>query len=239
MTSVAEGSVNYVKIATTAVLSIAFAVFVAVGGSALLTRIAPRIERLRIGEPFFVFGLILCFGLSVAATFIGIAAIIGAFLAGMALAEATENNQTMHQQTAGVTEFLVPFFLVNIGLQLNLAIFKDWNVIALAVIITLAAVVTKFIGCGLGAFSLGTRRAAQVGVGMIPRGEVGIVVAQIGLSLKVIDDALFGVVLLMAVATTLIAPPFLKPLFANEPADTENADGILTRRRGEEPSALG
>jgi Kef-type K+ transport system membrane component KefB len=79
---------------------------------------------------------------------------------------------------------------------------------------------------------LGWRRAGQIGVGMMPRGEVGIVVAQIGLSLKVIDDKIFGVVLFMAVATTLIAPPFIKMLFAGEDAakekiDADDAGGIL------------
>ena len=143
-------------------------------------------------------------------------ALFGAFLAGMALAEASENNDTMHKQITGVTEFLVPFFLVNIGMQVRLDVFRSSSIILLTILVTLLAIVTKLIGCGAGALSLGWRRAAQVGMGMVPRGEVGIVVAQIGLGLAVINDALFGVVLFMAVATTLVAPPFLKPLFASE-----------------------
>jgi Kef-type K+ transport system membrane component KefB len=154
--------------------------------------------------------------LSVAASYIGVAAIIGAFLAGMALAEATEGNETMHRQMNGVTEFLVPFFLVNIGMQVQLNVFRDPSTILLTVVITLLAVVTKLVGGGAGALHLGWRRAAQVGVGMVPRGEVGIVVAQIGLGLAVITNSLFAVVLFMAVATTLIAPPFLKLLFAGD-----------------------
>jgi Kef-type K+ transport system membrane component KefB len=76
---------------------------------------------------------------------------------------------------------------------------------------------------------------------MAPRGEVGIVVAQLGLSLGVISPALYGVVIFMAVATTLIAPPFLRPLFASEPAahgeiDTPDAGGIVAT---EELSRLG
>ena len=138
----------------------------------------------------------------------------------------------MHRLTSGVTEFLVPFFLVNIGMQLKLNVLFEPSNLMLAAIITIAAVLTKLIGCGAGAFGLGWQRAAQVGVGMIPRGEVGIVVAQIGLSLAVINDALYGVVLFMAILTTLIAPPFLKILFADEPAahgevDTNDAGGIL------------
>lgn len=217
--SASAGQINYLVIGTTAALAIGFTVLVMFVGGPVVTRLAPRIENLRTSESFFVFGLVLCLGLSVAATYIGVAAIIGAFLAGMALAEATEGNHTMHKQMSGVTEFLVPFFLVNIGMQLRLDVFRSRDTILLTILITLLAVATKLIGCGLGALSLGWRRAGQVGMGMVPRGEVGIVVAQIGLSLAVINDALFGVVLFMAVATTLIAPPFLKLLFAGEADD--------------------
>ena len=174
----------------------------------------------------------LCLGLALVASYIGVAAIIGAFLAGMALAEGSEGNHTMHKQMNGVTEFLVPFFLVNIGMQLDLSVFRDMSVIALSVIVTLVAVATKLLGCGAGAWGLGPRRAAQVGMGMVPRGEVGIVVAQIGLSVGVVTAGLYGVVLFMAVATTLIAPPFLKWLYSTEAAAkgevaTPDAGGIV------------
>ncbi len=214
--SASASRIDYLEIGITASLAVAFTVFVVLIGAPAITRLAPRIEALRISQSLFVFGLLLCLGLSVAATYIGVAAIIGAFLAGMALADATEGNETLHKQMNGVTEFLVPFFLVNIGMQLRLDVFRDPGVVGLVLIITLVAALTKLLGCGIGAISLGRRRAAQVGVGMIPRGEVGIVVAQIGLSMAVITDELFGVVLFMSVATTLIAPPFLKLLFASE-----------------------
>jgi Kef-type K+ transport system membrane component KefB len=102
----------------------------------------------------------------------------------------------------------------------------------LTVIITVAAVLTKLFGCGLGSWGLSWKRAGQVGVGMVPRGEVGIVVAQIGMGLAVITDAIFGVVLFMAIATTLIAPPFIKMAYAGEDAangkiDDDDAGGIL------------
>jgi Kef-type K+ transport system membrane component KefB len=148
--------------------------------------------------------------------YVGVAAIIGAFLAGMALAEATEGNQKMHRLTSGVTEFLVPFFLVNIGMQLNLRVFGDASVVVLAILMTVVAVITKFIGCGLGAWGMSRRDMAQIGVGMVPRGEVGIVVAQIGLGLGVIKPHFFATVLFMAVATTLVAPPFIKIFFAED-----------------------
>jgi Kef-type K+ transport system membrane component KefB len=232
VSSISTGAVDYLKLLATAGSAIGFTLFVAFVGAPLLTRFAPRIERLKIGDSFFVFGMILCLGLSVAAAYIGVAAIIGAFLAGMALSESSEKNPDMAKQTGGVTEFLVPFFLVNIGMSLNLSVFSDWSVVSFALLVTLLAVLTKLVGCGLAALDLGWRRAGQIGVGMMPRGEVGIVVAQIGLSLKVIDDKIFGVVLFMAVTTTLIAPPFIKILFANEDAakekiDADDAGGIL------------
>jgi Kef-type K+ transport system membrane component KefB len=216
VSSLSGGSVDYIELAKTAGLAVLFTVLVAVVGAKLMTRIAPAIDGLRIGQPFFNFGLILCLGLSFAAMYVGVAAIIGAFLAGMALAEATEGNQKMHRLTNGVTEFLVPFFLVNIGMQLDLHVFGDASVIVLAILMTVIAVITKFIGCGLGAWGMSRREMAQIGVGMVPRGEVGIVVAQIGLGLGVIKPHFFATVLFMAVATTLIAPPFIKVFFAED-----------------------
>jgi len=233
VSSLAAGELNYVAILTTAALTIGFTLFVAAVGAPVISRVAPRADRLRTSHGMFIFGLVLCLGLSVAAAFIGVAAIIGSFLAGMILAEAAEDHPKIHRQINGVTEFLVPFFLVNIGMQLRLDVFRSSSVIVLCVFLTLIAVATKLLGCGLGAMNLGIKRAAQVGMGMVPRGEVGIIVAQIGLSLAVIGPELYGVVLFMAVATTLIAPPFLKLLYAGEPAATgeigpADAGGIVT-----------
>ncbi len=211
-----KGGVNYWTLFGTVGLAVGFTVFIATVGAKMMTRLAPKINGLRMSKPFFNAGLILCLGLSFAANYIGVAAIIGAFLAGMAMSEATEDNPKMHKLSAGVMEFLVPFFLVNIGMQLNLGIFRDTSVILFAIIITIAAILTKFIGCGLGAIGTGKKQAAQVGVGMVPRGEVGIVVAQIGLGLAAISDKYFGAVLFMAIATTLIAPPFIKIFFAED-----------------------
>ena len=222
VSAVSQGSISYTGIGMTAAAAILFTAFIALIGSRVMTRLAPSIERLRLSRPFFNLGLILCLGLSVASVYVGVAAIIGAFLAGMALAEATEGNHKMHRLTAGITEFLVPFFLVNIGMQLDLAVFRDMSVVALAIIITVAAVITKFVGCGLGAWGMTRREMAQVGVGMVPRGEVGIVVAQIGLGLGVISGHFFASVLFMAVATTLIAPPLIKLLYSED----RDADGV-------------
>ena len=216
VSSLALGPINYLSIAITAVLAIAFTVFVVLVGAPVVRRVAPRIENLKVSHSLFISALLLCLGISITAAYIGVAAIVGAFLAGMAFAEVAEEKTTMHKEMAAVTEFLVPFFLVNIGLQLRLEVFSNASVIAFAVLVTLIAVITKLVGCGIGARGLTWKQMGQVGMGMVPRGEVGIVVAQIGLGMAVINDSLYGVVLMMAVATTLIAPPFLRMLYSSE-----------------------
>ena len=216
VSSLSSGSLNYLSIILTGALAVGFTAFVVLVGAPVVKRVAPRLENLRVSHSLFISALLTCLGISVAAVYIGVAAIIGAFLAGMAFAEVAEERPTVHKQMSGVTEFLVPFFLVNIGMQLRLDVFRDLSVVIFAVLVTMVAVITKLVGCGAGAWGLGWKRVGQVGMGMVPRGEVGIVVAQIGIGMAVISDSLFGVVLMMAVATTLIAPPFLRSLFASE-----------------------
>lgn len=234
-----QETIDLGSLVKTAGAAILFTLVIGLAGSKLLTGLAPRIKRLKLAGPFFNLGLILCLGLSVASMYIGVAAIIGAFLAGMALSESVDGNDKMHRMTGGVTEFLVPFFLVNIGMQLDLSVFRDVNVVVQALLLTLVAVVTKFIGCGIGAWGMKAREIAQIGVGMVPRGEVGIVVAQIGLGLGVISANFFAAVLFMAVATTLIAPPFIKILFAEDIDDDGVPDNFVETDVSEEYSRIG
>jgi Kef-type K+ transport system membrane component KefB len=216
VSSLALGSINYLSIVTTALLAVGFTAFVVLIGAPVVKRVAPKIENKRGSRALFVSALVLCLGISVAGAYIGVAAIVGAFLAGMAFAEVAEHRPSMHNQMTAVTDFLTPFFMVNIGMQLKLEIFRDWSLMAFAIVVTIVAVLTKLVACGAGAWGMGWRRAGQVGMGMVPRGEVGIVVAQIGLAIAVINDSIYGVVLLMSIATTLIAPPFLRILYAQE-----------------------
>jgi Kef-type K+ transport system membrane component KefB len=223
VSSLAAGAVNYAHITLTALLAVGFTVLTVTLGARVVNRVAPPVKDLKIGHSLLIFALVLCFGFAAIASLIGIAGIIGAFLAGVALSEATDGTD-LHNQSEALTEFLTPFFLVNIGMKLNLSIFLSSEVIILSLIVTALAVVTKMIGCGVGALKMGRRRAMQVGVGMIPRGEVGIVVAQIGLTLAAISDVIYGVVLAMAVVTTLIAPPFIKMAFAGEERSGEKIE---------------
>lgn len=231
VSSLASGAVNYAHIALTAALAVGFTILTITFGARVINRITLPISNLKIGHSLLIFALVLCFGFAAIASLIGIAGIIGAFLAGVALSEATDGTE-LHNQSEALTEFLTPFFLVNIGMKLNLSIFLSSEIILLSLIVTALAILTKMVGCAVGALKMGTRRAVQVGVGMVPRGEVGIVVAQIGLTLAAVSDAIYGVVLAMAVITTLVAPPLIKMAFAGEERSATKAEYEKELQRG-------
>jgi Kef-type K+ transport system membrane component KefB len=217
VSSLARGAVNIPGLALTAVAAMGFTLIVATWGTRAAGHMVPRIQqRLRIEEGQFALSLCLLFALSVAAVYAGVAAIVGAFLAGMALSEGV--GPRVRDLTHGVTELLLPFFLVEIGLHLDVAAFREASTLGLSLVILGAAILSKLVGCGLGALGLGRADALRVGVGMIPRGEVGLVVAQIGQSLGVITQQVYVVVVFMAVATTLVAPPLLALAFRGVPA---------------------
>ncbi|HKQ07567.1 MAG TPA: cation:proton antiporter [Blastocatellia bacterium] len=224
VSSLAEGQVNYLHLALTAGLAIGFTVFTITLGARVVKRVKQPVHNLRITHSLLIFALILCFGLAAVASFIGIAGIIGAFLAGVALSEITDGTP-LHQQSEALSEFLTPFFLVTIGMKLDLTIFLSPSVVLLTAVIVTLAIASKLIGCGIGALGMGRRRALQVGVGMIPRGEVGIVVAQIGLSLTG-NHALYGLVVAMAVITTLAAPPLIRLTFKGEPVTAQGGQEV-------------
>ena len=122
VSGMAKGAVNYLDIALTAALALGFTAFVAQFGTRTVRRIMPRMRaRLRIAEGEFALAMTLLFALSLLAVYAGVAAIVGAFLAGMALSETAERRVT--DLTNGVAELLVPFFLVGIGLHFDLSAF--------------------------------------------------------------------------------------------------------------------
>lgn len=228
VSSLTHGKLNFLELGLTAVMAVGFTVIVAKWGTHTIKRVVPHMEqRLRVGEAQFAMAMSLLFALSLLAVYIGVAAIVGAFLAGLAFGEITGSR--VRDLTHGVSELLVPFFLAGIGLHVDLTAFSDWKNGLLAAAILAAAIVSKFIGCGLGAWSLGKVEALRVGVGMIPRGEVGMVVAQIGLGFGIIRQNIYGVVVFMSVATTIVAPPLIKLTYRKllESGRPEETEGIL------------
>ncbi|MFN9754141.1 MAG: cation:proton antiporter, partial [bacterium] len=212
VSSMARGTFDVLQLTTTAGLSIGFTLFVLSFGSRTMGRVLPGIDRrLRGGESQFARAMSRRFALAVFASYAGVAAIIGAFLAGVALAESVSHR--VQDLAQGVTELLVPFFLAGIGLALDVNVLRDPRTLTLAGVITVAAIVSKLLGCGLGALSLGWPDARRIGAGMVPRGEVGMVVAQLGAAMGIVSKATYGVVVVMAVLTTVVAPVLLALTF--------------------------
>lgn len=165
--------------------------------------------------------LIVCLFLAWLAEEIGLAGIIGSFLAGMLFSNyAEEKHLIKHVET--LTFFFISFFFVHVGMQVELGALTSVDVIIEVIVVLIIALISKYIGCGLGA-KIGERDLSRdsvkiIGIGMIPRGEVGIIVASIGLKLIVdgnpaLSPELYSVIVVMAVATTIIAPPLLSRAF--------------------------
>ena len=227
VSAMARGHVNVWALVLTGGLAIGFVVVIAVWGNPTMGKVIPRVqEEMHVGEAEFVLSMVLLFGLSVLALYAGVAAIVGAFFAGMALSGRV--GPRVHDLTHGATELLVPFFLAGIGLHVDLAVFGSRETIVLGILILVAAVISKLAGCGLSAYKLGKAEAFRIGAGMVPRGEVGMVVAQIGLGIGVVSQNIYGVVVFMAAATTLVAPALLRIAFRG-----------VSEKAPEEPSQAG
>lgn len=193
---------------------VAIAVFV---GPRLMRQRAHLLDRPRTRRGALVAALVLCLALGSLAEAVDLGAIIGAFLAGLILAEVDEQHG-LARQLEPVAEFLVPFFFVLTGAGVNVAELGRPSLLGLTLALTAVAIVGKTLGCGAGALSLGGRRALVVGAGMVPRGEVTLVVIAAGQALGVVPASLYAAVVATAVLTTLIAPPTLALLFKWETA---------------------
>lgn len=174
--------------------------------------------RLRGGGVLLGISLAFCFGLSWAAGVVGLAPIVGAFAAGLVLEGAhyqdfvDKGEHQLEELIHPVASILAPVFFVVMGFRVDLSTFAHVEVLGLALALTLAAVIGKQ-ACMLGVLDKDIRKL-PVGLGMIPRGEVGLIFANIGLGLtvageRIIDDATFTAVVIMVILTTLLTPPLL------------------------------
>ena len=241
-TGMAAGGVSVERIGILMLLAVAFVVIVVVGGRGVLRRRPAILTAPEFARTPFLPGMIIMLGLAALATTIGLAAIIGAFLAGMVVGESSERH-ALEGEVAPVAAFFTPFFFGAIGAQVDLAGLWDTSALLLLASVTAVAIATKFIGSFIGAMAIGIRRAALVGWGMVPRGEVGIVVAGLGLQLGVIEGSIYSVVVGMAIITTLLVPPAIPWLAGRAESPSSGArtppEPIAVRARPDppEPSA--
>lgn len=140
----------------------------------------------------------------------GLAMIIGAYVIGLSLSK-SDIALIIREKIHVLYDFFVPIFFAVMGMLVNVRQLADPAVLAIGGVYTLLAIASKVIGCGLPSMALGfnPRGALRIGLGMIPRGEVALIIAGIGLSYGILDDRIFGVTILMTLVTTVATPPIL------------------------------
>jgi Kef-type K+ transport system membrane component KefB len=207
-----RGNVNFnqmVILVVQVVLFIGFELWLA---PIIVKRHGHWLDRLKIPNAGFVVALIVMLAMAALSEAIGLAGIVGAFFAGMMFAE-TEDRWELARQSRPLYEWLVPYFFVVTGMQVQPSLFRSPAVLVPGLVLVAIAVVTKIVGCGLGAWGMGWKRMVAIGVGMVPRGEVGLIIAATGLSMKVIGDASYAMIVLVVVLTTVVVPPLLAIVF--------------------------
>jgi len=192
----------------------AFAIFMILVAPRIVRRMQPRVEQLSTANASLVLALAICLFLSWLASTIGMAAIIGAFFAGLMFADYAPQWNLL-PRVSGITEFLAPFFFFAIGSRFNAQLFHG-DILITASVISLLAIVSKVVGCGLPLYKSGWPTVFQVGVGMMPRGEVALIVALVGLKSGIVTQSTYAIVVFMTAVTTLLAPPILRILFRRE-----------------------
>ncbi len=210
--SMGGGEVNWGGIGIIAAKAIGFFVVVTSLGLIFARKITSAIKKFRSTEMIVA----ICFGLSLLlaglAEMAGLAMIIGAYIMGVALSRTDLAHEVEHH-LEGVYNILVPIFFCVMGMMVDFSVMKP--VLVFGSVYSLLAVVSKVVGCGLPAYLMkfNLRGSLRIGVGMLPRGEVALIVAGIGLASGIIDQGIFGVSIMMTVITTMLAPPLLVKSF--------------------------
>jgi Kef-type K+ transport system membrane component KefB len=197
------------KLTAMSVFFLAGSIFIGIKFAPLLLKI---IDRLRIQKTLSIIAVVFAAGLALVANLIGLATIVGAFAAGLIL-ETTEEKEDITEKIKPLSEIFVPVFFVYSGLLVDVKSFISPEVI-IPVLILLAIAVTGKILSGWMAFGIKAKKHV-IGIGMIPRGEVGLIFASIGLTNHVIDSKIYSVLVAVVILTTFIAPPLLSLTLKN------------------------
>jgi Kef-type K+ transport system membrane component KefB len=207
----ALGEFDVFNLALLIVEAIAYVGLFGFFGPKLVVKLRDWLKDLKVSILFEI-GVVLTLALSLLADYIGLAAIVGAFIAGLTMSELKQHTGIV-KRFEPLAWFFTPFFFVLMGTYLDFATFVKPSVLLAIVVFTALAVATKYLGGSWGARAEGKQIAREVGVGMIPRGEVGIVVAGYALAAGAIDDAVYADILGMVLATTILAPFLIKAVF--------------------------
>lgn len=216
ITSMADSSIN---IGTTLVKIVLFFIL-AIGVGVIFNKLFEKYQEYynKDMRRFVIIGFVFCLLLSYCAEkFFGVADITGAYLAGMIISNTQRSKYISNRFETLNYAFLSPVFFASVGLKVTLPSMTA-NIIIFALLLTVVAILSKIVGCGLGAklCGLSNKESVQVGMGMISRGEVALIVASKGSSLGLMSSALFGPVVIVVIVTTIVAPIVLKISFKDK-----------------------
>ena len=206
------GAVNWGEIGLISLKAVGFFVVVTALGLIFARKITAAIKQFRSREIMVA----TCFGLALLlaglAEMAGLAMIIGAYIMGLALSR-TDLAHEIEHHLQGVYNIMVPIFFCVMGMMVDFSAMKA--VLAFGAVYSLMAIISKVVGCGLPAWLMrfNLRGSLRIGLGMLPRGEVALIVAGIGLAKGIIEPGVFGVAIMMTVITTMLAPPLLVKSF--------------------------
>jgi len=214
-----SGGVSSMTILLVVLKAVGFIVGALIVGSYLIPKIFNFGLRIKTTGVLLSIALTVCFLLAFLAEKIGLAAIVGAFAAGLLMDDVyykkymDRGEHDLEELIHPIAVFLVPVFFVRMGMLVDLKTFGDPSILGFALVLTVVAIIGKQ-ACSLGVWKKGVNKLA-VGLGMIPRGEVGLIFAKIGATLSigavtVVSPSTYSAVVIMVMITTLVTPPLLK-----------------------------
>lgn len=227
VTSLAAGQpLTTVTIARVSAIAFGFVAIAIVVGGKFAPYLIKLIARLRVGGALFFTSLMFALALAYLAESLGSAMIVGSFAAGLVLAK-TEKGPQIGKEVHGIAQFFIPIFFVSVGAAVDLGSMNPFDpatrkYFVIGVLLTAVAIIGK-IAAGWAAPDSSLRKIV-IGVGMIPRGEVGLIFAQIGLAAKLLDPGLYSSIALMVIVTTFVTPIVLR--------------GLLTKMKSEEVTGV-
>jgi Kef-type K+ transport system membrane component KefB len=231
-TLAAGESLTVLGVGKTFGIAFGFVAVAVVVGSILAPYLIELIARLRVVKALFFASIMFAFALAYLADVVGSAVIIGAFAAGLVLAK-TDRGRDIEHEVYDVAQFFIPIFFVSVGAAVDLKQLNPFDPATrrfffIGLLLTLVAVAGKLVA-GWFAFSKHPLRKLVIGVGMIPRGEVGLIFAQLGLTAGLITGGLYSSVALMVMVTTFVAPPLLRALLPTGiPEESSTLSDVVT-----------
>jgi Kef-type K+ transport system membrane component KefB len=210
------GGVSAASVGIIFLKAFGFLIAAIVIGNLTSKRLFNLIDKMTVRGVLLLSALSFAFIFSYLASLVGLAPIVGAFAAGLVLAN-THQFKSIEERIKPVADVFTPIFFIMVGAAVDVAVFNPFvkeniPILLIALVLFIVAVVGKLVS-GLAVFQKGIRKSV-IGVGMIPRGEVGLIFAQVGLTYGVFTSELFSAITVMVMLTTFVAPPLLKIMFA-------------------------